>query len=143
MKNEYNGRNGNGYQPLPPPSRDITGGAKEYKFCTVYLIAVVVSFMLLLVLASCPAQASEQCKDWSIAAERIMQARMEHENKDVMLARLRSANLPEQVVKGFTMLINSAYSIPIQNKIEDKLFLIDKFGTEVFIDCLNNTAENI
>jgi hypothetical protein len=88
-----------------------------------------------------PAQASEQCKDWSIAAERIMQACMEHENKDVMLSRLLATDLPEQMVKDFTLLVNAAYSIPIQNKIDDKLFLIDKFGTEVFIQCLNNTAE--
>jgi len=113
----------------------------ECKFCTVYLFAAVLSFMLLLLLAVYPVQASEQCKDWSIAAERIMQARMEHENKDVMLSRLNKANLPEQMVKDFTLLINAAYSIPIQNKIDDKLFLIDKFGTEVFIQCLNNTAE--
>lgn len=129
--------------PTPPPSRDPTGGDKQCRFCAVYLFFVIISLFLLLVLSSYPAQASEQCKDWATASEKIMTARQEHENKDAMLDRLNKANLPEQMVKDFTSLIEAAYSIPVYPRIKDKIFVIDKFGTDVFIMCLNSSAEKI
>lgn len=128
--------------PTPPPSRDPTGGAKD-KYATNYIIMIVFCLFALIVLASYPAQSSEICKDWANAAEKVMTARMEHESQEAMLQRLNNANLSKQMTEGFTTLINAAFNVPMYHKIEDKLVLIEKFGDAIFIECLNNNAENV
>ena len=142
MKNNYNGRDGNGYQPLPkpPPPRE-----QHREGFTQYLIGpIIVVTVLMLLLYSATANSSELCNGWSNQAEKIMTVRQEHMSLAEISTRLdQSKDIPADVKPVFTNLIAQAYQVPIYNKIQDKLDVIKKFSENVLVDCLDKTAEKV
>lgn len=107
------------------------------------LVGGFIIMLILWLVVGTKAEASEFCMDWSKAGERIMQARQEHEDKVVLVDKFNKADIPEVSKATFMWLIDSAYNVPMFNKIEDKIFIINKFGDEVFVDCLQKTVEGI
>ncbi|QCQ61625.1 hypothetical protein barba126G_phanotate68 [Rheinheimera phage vB_RspM_barba_12-6G] len=144
MKNNYNGRDGNGYQPLPkpPPPRE----QRRESFLSYVKNELIIAFgiMLFLLLYSTTVNSSELCNGWANQAEKIMTVRQEHMSLAEISTRLeQSKDIPAAAKPVFTNLIAQAYQVPIYNKIQDKLDVIKKFSENVLVDCLDKTAEKV
>lgn len=131
-------------KPEEPKSRDVKGGAKDSDGILDTIVAVLVVVLILVCLSfSLPTKASEHCEQWGNAAEAIMLQRQEHVESSVLQQRLsNTSDVPEAAKPTMGKIIDAAYTIPIYNKIGEKLQVIEEFSDAIFIECLHKTANN-
>lgn len=90
-----------------------------------------------------PQTDTEVCKTYSNIAEMIITRRQEHYTKEDMINRLNNSDNNSSYKQTVEGLIEAAYSIPVFPHIHEKLELISKFKSAIFVECLDAKAEEI
>lgn len=102
----------------------------------------VMIVVLVLFLLSKPAQATEHCQEWATQAEHIMIVRQDNISLETITQRLKdTTDVPEESKPLMQNIINAAYKIPVQEKLYDKIVMVNDFADHVLLMCIQQTTK--
>ena len=125
--------------PFPPKGRTTTFEEDKsfWRFISGLAIAIFVFFILALFKQ---AEASEYCPEWANEAKHIIIARQDNMPLETITERLKNApDIPEDAKKTLLAIVNEAYTIPVQEKLFQKIQVVDSFADHILLVCIQNS----
>ena len=130
-------------KPFPPKGRTTSyeDDHNFWRFISVLSIAVFVFFILALFKQ---AQASEYCPEWANEAKHIMIAHQDNMPLETITERLKNApDIPEDVKSTLLEIVKEAYTVPVQEKLFQKIQVVESFADHILLVCIQNTQKGV